>query len=176
MLMDFVPLCFCAFSFILAAKAGIFNLGTEGQYLIGCLAGLLAGIYCVGLPPAIHVLLCLLVAFVAGALWGTIASLLKVFLNVNELISTMMLGYVAKHLVDYLVDGPFKAGDNWISQTLSVQDSAKLSVILPGSRLNTGFLLAIALVILCTFCFFVRHLDFRCGSQESILMQLAFQE
>ena len=139
----FVPLLFSSLSFAVAHKAGFFNVGAEGQLLMGAVGAVLVGAYIEGLNPVLHVTLCILAGIVFGAIWAGIAGMLKIFLGSNELINTMMLNYVAILFVDYLVHGPIKPPDSYLYVSAAVLPSAKLPIILSKTPLHMGFIISL---------------------------------
>jgi len=141
------PIIFTALAFLFAFKSGLFNIGAEGQLLIGGFAAALVGISFNDLPSFIHVPLALLAAALAGGLWGLIPAVLKVWFGAHEVITTMMLSYVALHFTSYLVNYPFKA-PGWVPQTIPISPSAELPRLLPASQLSAAIILALLLVIL----------------------------
>lgn len=96
------PILLTGLSFAFCAKAGLFNIGAEGQFVVGGLATVLVGAY-LPMPAYIHIPLCLLAGITAGALWGVIAGALKVYFNVNEVISTIMLNWIALFFNNFIV-------------------------------------------------------------------------
>ncbi len=97
------PIIFTGLSVTFAFRTGLFNIGAEGQYIIGALTAALVGYFVQGLPPVIHILLALALAGVAAGIWGGIAGLLKSRFGVNEVISTIMLNWIALYLNNYIV-------------------------------------------------------------------------
>ncbi|NOJ97232.1 ABC transporter permease [Corallococcus coralloides] len=135
-------------SVAVAFKVGLFNIGAQGQMIWGALAAALVGAH-VSLPGVLHVPLALIAAAVAGAAWASIAGVLKLKRGVHEVISTIMLNWVAVSLVDnWLVIGPLRAvaeGASSITGTAEILPSAQLPRLLgDSSRLNLGFPLALA--------------------------------
>ena len=110
------PLLFTALAFLFAYKAGLFNIGAEGQLLIGALAAAVVGISLNGFPSIIHIPLALMAGAFFGGLWALIPALLKTELGANEVITTMMLTYVATYFTGYLVNDVFKE-PGWVAQT-----------------------------------------------------------
>ncbi|WP_339063180.1 ABC transporter permease [Tepidibacillus marianensis] len=96
------PLIITGLSVAFAFRTGLFNIGAEGQYIIGSLAAALAG-YFLKLPPVIHVIVVILIAAAAAGLWGGIAGYLKGKFGVHEVISTIMLNWIALYLNNYVV-------------------------------------------------------------------------
>lgn len=139
-------LTFTGLSVTVAFRVGLFNIGAQGQLVVGALAAAVVGAK-LELPAFAHVTLALLVAAMAGALWALLPALLKLKRGVHEVISTIMLNWVAISLVDnWLVVGPLRAsasGDNSISGTDQILASAELPRLLGDvSRLNLGLVLA----------------------------------
>ena len=149
-LMQATPIIFTSIAFLVSYKAGLFNIGAEGQFLIGAIASAVVGIYLEGLPWIIHAPLALIAGMVAGGLWGLIPALLKTRFEAHEVITTMMLSYVAQFLTSYLVNYPFKA-PGWVSQTVRLPASAELARILPPTQLSAGIYIAVALVAVIWF-------------------------
>ncbi|MCP3144063.1 ABC transporter permease [Pyxidicoccus xibeiensis] len=138
-------------SVAIAFKVGLFNIGAQGQMLLGALAAAVVGAQ-VSLPGVLHVPAALLAAALAGAAWAGIAALLKLYRGVHEVISTIMLNWVAVSLVDaWLVVGPLRGvaeGGQSITGTAEIQPTAALPRLLGDlSRLNLGFLLALLLAV-----------------------------
>lgn len=140
-------LTFTGLSVTVAFRVGLFNIGAQGQLVVGALTAAVVGAQ-LSLPAPLHLTLCLLAAAIAGALYALIPAILKLKRGVHEVISTIMLNWVAISLVDnWLVVGPLRAtatGDNSISGTDQILPTAELPRLLgEGSRLDLGFLLAI---------------------------------
>lgn len=138
------PLIFSGLAVAFAFKAGLFNIGGQGQLLVGALASGVAGFAIDGLPAIIHVPLALLIGGLVGGLYGAIPGALKTYTGAHEVITTIMLNFVAINLTDYLADGPLKdtEGLGIIARTPAVLESA---VIPPIGPIPTGFLLAVLL-------------------------------
>ena len=149
-LMQATPIIFTSIAFLVSYKAGLFNIGAEGQFLMGAIASAVVGIYLEGLPWIIHAPLVLIAGMVVGGLWGLIPALLKTRFEAHEVITTMMLSYVAQFLTSYLVNYPFKA-PGWVSQTVRLPASAELTRILPPTQLSAGIYIAVALVAVIWF-------------------------
>ncbi len=152
-------LTFTGLSVTVAFRVGLFNIGAQGQLVVGALAAAVVGAK-VALPGFLHVTLCLAVAAVAGALYALLPAILKLKRGVHEVISTIMLNWVAISLVDnWLVVGPLRAaasGDNSISGTDQILPSAELPRLLgESSRLNLGIVLALVAAI-ATWIFLTR--------------------
>ena len=159
------PVTLAALGIGLAFRAGLFNIGAEGQLLMGGIAAVIVGFAIDDLPHAIHLTLALLAGALAGAAWGAIAGWLKAATGAHEVITTIMLNLIAMRLVDYLLRSPLiqrPGRSDPISQ--SVLPSAELPKILiwmdPNMRLHAGILLAIAMVALVYWLLFRTTLGF----------------
>lgn len=137
------PLLFTSLGVLVALRAGQFNIGGEGQIYLGGLGSTLIGLYVQGLPALIHIPLALLTGFLFGAVWGWIPGYLKAMLGVNEVITTLLLNYIAVNLVSYLVQNPLKAPNAPSAYSPLIAKSAQLLIILPESLAHAGILLAL---------------------------------
>lgn len=149
-LMQATPIIFTSLAFLISYKAGLFNIGAEGQFLMGAIASAFVGIHFEGLPWIIHIPLVLLAGGIAGGIWGLIPALLKSRFDAHEVITTMMLSYVAQYFTSYLVNYPLKA-PGWVSQTVRLPASAELVRILPQTQLSAGIYIAGFMVVLVWF-------------------------
>ena len=144
------PIIFTALAFIFAFKCGLFNIGAEGQLLIGGFTAALVGISFGDLPIYVHLPLALLAGAAGGALWGFIPGILKARLGAHEVITSMMLSYVALYITSYMVNYPFIAPPGWVAQTVLVAPSAELPRILPPTQLSASIFIAIGMAIITT--------------------------
>ncbi len=148
------PLLLTGLGVVVAWKAGMFSIGGEGQLLMGALAGMAMGKVGALLPAPLLTLLIILAGAGAGALWGGFAGWLRVKRSVQEVISTIMLNYIALYMVGWMVEGPLQEKARRVSQSDPLPDSVLLARILPPSltngataRLHSGTLIAIAAVV-----------------------------
>lgn len=138
------PLILAGLAVAFAFRTGLFNIGVEGQLIVGWLASVTVGIL-IDAPIYIHLPLAILAGALAGALWGFIPGILKARFYVHEVIVTIMLNYVALHIANYLIRSYLLApGERTerIQQTASLA-SPFLQSITDYSRLHYGFLIAI---------------------------------
>ena len=149
-----IPLLIMGLAISIAFKNGFWNIGGEGQFLAGATLSTWLALSLSGLPPVVLSILCFLAGFIGGAVWGGIAGLIKVHFNVNEVISTLMLNYVALYMVEFLIRGPLMDQTSAISTGMVFPQSALIpaSIILPRliqrTRLHAGLFLAIIVLIL----------------------------
>jgi len=136
------PLMFSGLAVAFAFKAGMFNIGAQGQLLLGAMTAAIIGFKVSGLPAYIHAPLALLAGALAGALYGAIPGALKTYTGAHEVITTIMLNYVAINITDYLADGPFKdtSPGNIVARTPPILDTARIPAI---GNLPVGFIIAL---------------------------------
>jgi ABC-type uncharacterized transport system permease subunit len=137
------PLILAGLAVALAFKGGVFNIGAEGQLLVGAAASVATALTLRALPGPIALIAALIAGSIAGALWAAIAAELRRRFHVLEIISTIMLNFIAIHLVSYLVRGPLQEPTRIFPQTESLEPAARLPIVLPGTRLHLGFVIAV---------------------------------
>src|SRR4029453_2911522 len=157
------PFIFAGLAVAIAFKAGLFNIGVEGQYAIGALCAGYVG-YQVSAPTAIHLPLTILAGMAGGMLWAAVPALLKVYRGAHEVISTIMMNFVANAVLLYLLSGalkdPNQQGSIAQQQTPPVKPTAQVGSMVPffnsigfsfrGSAPGTWFfVLAIVAAVLC---------------------------
>ncbi len=150
MLTRSTPLIFTGLALAIGFKAGVFNIGAEGQLLLGGLTAALVGAYW-KIPPFFHPAVALILGALVGAAAGWIPGWMKVKKGINEVVVTILMNYVAIYFTNFLVRGPFKYG--YLPRTKPIMDSAKLPVIIPGTRLHFGFVLAILVAFFFHYIF-----------------------
>jgi general nucleoside transport system permease protein len=104
-LIQFTVLVLTGLAVAFAFRCGMFNIGGQGQYIVGTVAAIYVGTSLSGLPTAAHVLVCMVVATVAGALWAGIAGFLKASVGAHEVITTIMLNWIALWVASYMING-----------------------------------------------------------------------
>jgi simple sugar transport system permease protein len=136
------PLVLSGLAVAFAFKAGLFNIGAQGQLLFGAMVSALVGFGIKGLPAGCHIPLALLAGAAAGALYGAIQGALKAYTGAHEVITGIMLNYVAINLTDYLSSSPFRdpAPGNIIARTPLILESSRIPS--PGG-IPLGFILAV---------------------------------
>lgn len=143
----FVPLLLTGLAYMVAERAGMFNMGVEGELYLGALAGAAIAIYLPQSMPGWLIVICSLAgSMIVGALWALIPALLKLRLQVNEVCSTILLNYVAINFTNYMVLGPMDGGAS-SPQSLPIAPQAVLTKIMPPSRANIGLFLALILLV-----------------------------
>jgi general nucleoside transport system permease protein len=138
-------LLFAALGVALAFRGGLFNIGAEGQLVVGALCAAVAG-SALHFPKMLEVPACLAAGAAGGAAWAFIAGWLKARYGASEVITTIMLNYVAYLGANYLVAGPLR-GSASAPETAVISSSAMLNAIVPLTRLTAAFPLALLTAI-----------------------------
>jgi len=154
-----IPLILIGTGLTLAFRAKFWNIGAEGQMLMGAIFATWTGLYFGGTQPSyIVVPLIFISGFIGGALWGIIPAILKIKYSINEVISTLMLNYICAEFLTMLIVGPWKGKQRFgFPGTNNFSDSVVLGLI-PGSRIHyaTLILAIICAVILCVIIYKTR--------------------
>ncbi len=146
------PLILTGLAVAIAFRAGVFNIGAEGQFVVGAAAAAATALALGTLPAVLLIPIVLATGAIAGSLWASVAALLRVRFHVLEVISTIMLNFVALHLVSYLVRGPLQEPTHIYPQTPAFGEHARLPRFGPTTRLHLGFAIA---VVACVVAWWV---------------------
>lgn len=134
-----IPLITTGVAVALPFRAGLFNIGAEGQYLAGAMACTTIGVVFKDLPGVLLLPMVLIAGMGAGAIWAGIAGVLKATVGAHEVVTTIMLNYIAQWLLRYLIiGGPLQLGPG-TSKSLPIGAGARLATILPNSNTLTIF-------------------------------------
>ena len=150
------PLILTGLSVAFSFRTGVFNIGAEGQFVMGSLAACVVGIK-LSLPAPLHVLVCILAAMAAGAVWGAIVGLLKVKKGINEVLSYIMFNWIAFYFSNYVVNIPAIHREGGGEATRDIADTAR--ILMPEAirkatdcqSANWGILLAIIAAVIIWF-------------------------
>lgn len=148
-----IPLMLCAIGLALAFKSSIWNIGAEGQLLMGAIGATWVALYVMpNAPRSILLPTMFLVGAIFGAIWALIPAILKIRFNINEIIVSLMMNYIAIELVNYLVYGPWRSPFEWgFPYSTKFPLNAQIPRIL-GTRLHyPTFILALSFSILLYF-------------------------
>lgn len=149
------PLILGGLAFAIAARAGLFNIGIEGQMIVGGLAAGLVGAAGFGLPIYLYLPLALIAGMIAGGIWGAIPGYLKAKSGAHEVISTIMLNYLAMRLSAWVVRSddifPVRPG---LQATDTVAKAAQLPRLIDRTRLHAGFIIALAAAAILGYLLF----------------------
>lgn len=159
------PLILAGLSVALAFRAGLFNIGAEGQALIGGMFAVWVGFSITGLPLLVHLPLAVLAGIVGGAAWGFIPGFLKARTGAHEVITTIMLNYIALRLVDYLLKtSVFQREGRNDPVSKNIEPSAQLPAFLngidPALRVHAGLFIALAAAFLVYWLLFRTTIGF----------------
>ncbi|MDU4861924.1 MAG: ABC transporter permease [Terrisporobacter othiniensis] len=149
------PYILTGLSIAFAFKTGLFNIGAEGQFIIGALVATVVG-YSINLPAIIHIPLTIILAGLAGGLWGSIAGFLKSKFGINEVIATIMLNWIAFYLSNFMISSSFISVPN-SEASVNIQDSASIGIdwlkglVGPATSVNWGIIISIVLVLVIWF-------------------------
>jgi len=151
------PLIFTGLCAAFAYKCGVFNLGGEGQFIIGAVTSIAACLL-LGLKGPGGVFVSLVLGMLAGAVWGAIPGIMKVTRGLNEMITSIMLNYVATLFMGYVYTNLLREGST--PQTPAIDESLKLAD-LPGTKTHWGFLLAVLLAVFLTYVIYRTSFGFQ---------------
>ncbi|GIK75811.1 MAG: ABC transporter permease [Chloroflexota bacterium] len=160
------PLLLVALGICISFRGGVINIGGEGQIIVGALAATAFTLWLRDWPGWLLLPLTLIVGALAGAVWGGIAGVLKARLNVNEILSTVMLNAIALQLMNFLLRGPMldpaqiAAGTN-IAQSEALPRSVWLTRLAPPTLLHSGVILALVLAVLVYLLLWRTTIGFR---------------
>ncbi len=133
------PLILIAEGLAIGFKARIYNIGAEGQLIIGALFGGGVAIYMDGSDSAWVIPAMVVAGAIGGALWGALPAWLRTHFNAQETLTTLMLTYVATFILSYMVHGPWRdPGGMNFPQSIMFGDNALFSILFEGSRVNTS--------------------------------------
>ena len=159
------PLGLAALGIALGFRAGLFNIGAEGQLLLGGMAAVFVGFYFTNLPMFVHLPLALLAGAIAGALWASIAGCLRAYAGAHEVITTIMLNLVAFRLVEYLLRTSLFQGagrTDPVSETIRATAALPklIGFIDPNLRIHAGLFVVIAMVAVVYWLLFYTKTGF----------------
>lgn len=136
------PLVLSGLAVAVGLRAGLFNIGAQGQLLSGSLAAAWAGVTFDGLPGYIHIPVALIIGAFFGSVVAGISGLLKAYRGVHEVITTIMLNSIVMAIADYLASGRLREPDQFLTRTSEIAESAKLPIF---GNLPSGFFIAVIL-------------------------------
>ncbi len=143
-----VPLILTALTFSICVRAGMFNIGAEGQLYMGALAAVTVGYFT--LPSGLHVIAGIIFAMIAGAVWSLVPAILKITRGVSEVISTIMFNWIARFLAFYMVAfilvDPLRG-----EKTISIPMSARFPILVRGTDLSYSLFAAVLFAIIMYF-------------------------
>lgn len=156
------PIIICALGLSFCFRANQWNIGAEGQLLCGAMSASATALYFIDNEAGYVIYLVILAGILAGMAWASIPALLKIKLNTNEILTSLMLTYIAVQLLQFLVYGPLKDPDGFgFPESKLFSDNALLKPIIEGTRLHQGVILAPILTAMVYFIFHHHLLGYR---------------
>jgi len=142
------PILLAGLAVALPLRAGLFNIGAEGQIYLGALFATWAALYLPEMPGWIHIIVCSVAGAVGGGLWGLFPGFLKAYHGINEVIVTLLMNYIGINLVSYFVSGPMLAEGAPYPYSDEIPESLWLPYILPGTDAHLGAVIGIVLAVI----------------------------
>lgn len=153
-----IPLLLCGLGVAVAYRLSIWNIGAEGQFTVGAIAAAGVALYLPQLPTALYIPAMVIAGMAAGAIWGLFTAIPRAFFQVNELITSLMLNYVALLLLDYLVYGPWRDPNGFNFPGTREFDLSQQLLTLFGTRIHLGLFFGLgAALLLALFMNYTRH-------------------
>jgi simple sugar transport system permease protein len=153
------PLMLVGLGISIAFRCRVWNIGGEGQVVFGAIIATLVGMT-FEMSAIVLLLAIICLSFLIGAMWGALAGVLKAKFEVNEVIITIMMNYIAIYVLNYLIRGPMSIGGGWPRSSI-ITSSAWLPKLIPGTRLHAGFLFALLFAVLTYVLLFKTPLGYR---------------
>ncbi|MGX7100495.1 ABC transporter permease [Globicatella sanguinis] len=147
------PILLTSLATLMSFRAGLYNMGSEGQLYLGGFAAAYVGFTFNGLPFYIHIFLCILAGMLIGMTYSMFSGILRAYLNVDEMVSTLMMNYVAVLLTTWLASYPFRAPGSSNPQTVNINETAIIPRITNSSQLHYGIFIAIIVFIIIYLIF-----------------------
>jgi ABC-type uncharacterized transport system permease subunit len=148
MLVHAIPLTLIGLGVSFALRAGLFNIGSDGQFLAGAIASVFFAPYFSGWGLA-GLFAFLAFGFVGGALLGAFVGYLRARFGASEIIVTIMLNYVMMQMTSYLIRGPMQETSRFWPQSYLIPDDCMLPVLIRGTRLHAGLMVALVMMVVC---------------------------
>jgi ABC-type uncharacterized transport system permease subunit len=146
-----VPRLLPALGIALALRAGLWNIGAEGQIYVGAAAATAVALFGPQLLFPLGTALALVVAMSVGAVWAAIPGILRAYRGLNEVITTLMMVYIAVQLTNFLIEGPWLVANSTWPATPLIPAPFKLPLIWPGTLVNAGIIVALLGVAILGF-------------------------
>lgn len=155
------PLLIISQGLVIAFRCKMINIGAEGQLYMGALFATIFALNFTGSFIVFNLLLLLIIGFLGGAFWGSVAGILREKLGVNEIFGTIMLNWIAIFFVSYIVSGPMKDPVAWINTTKAFSTSFTFPILITATRFHAGFIVGLIFVPLTYLFLFKTIWGFR---------------
>lgn len=142
-----IPLCLVGLGITIAFKANVFNIGGDGQFIIGASVALAFAELASQLPQPLGLLILLAAGMAGGAFWAGIAGVLRARFGANEIIATILLNYVAIHTVSFLIRGPLQENAGIFPRTERLPPALSLDNLIEGTRISSALIVVVVAVI-----------------------------
>jgi simple sugar transport system permease protein len=150
-----IPLLLCGLGVSIAYRIAIWNIGAEGQFIAGALSATAVTIYFPSMPTFLVIPIMVIMGILGGAIWGLLTAIPRAYFQVNELITSLMLNYIALLLLNYFVFGPWKDPKGFNFPGTPEFESYAQIATLGGTRLHLG--LIFGLVAVALYAFFIKY-------------------
>ena len=155
------PILLIAVGLAICFQGKIWNIGAEGQFTVGAIFGSGVAIFLPNINNYSLLLLCLIAGILGGAIWASIPALLKVRFNANEILTSLMLNYIAISLLNYFVRGPLKDPEGFnFPESAIFSQFATLPSLLTGTRLHLGVIFALLTAVIASVIMWRSHFGF----------------
>jgi simple sugar transport system permease protein len=142
------PLLLAGLAVAVPMRAGLFNIGGEGQIYIGALFATAAALYLPATTPVLDISICALAGMVGGGLWAFIAAYLKAYRGINEVITTILLNYIGIYVVSYFVNGPMKEPGAVYPSSPEISMDLWLPIVMPRTDAHLGGAIGLAAALM----------------------------
>lgn len=144
------PLLLGGVGVAIGIKAGVWNIGAEGYMYAGAIAAGAVGLVPLPVPPIVHILIAFLAAMVFAGIWGLVPAYLRAYKGVNEVVTTIMMNYVAIYFINWMVQEPqpMAEPDSFFPMSKMIAPATKLPILMSGTSLHPGFIIGITACIL----------------------------
>lgn len=146
-LLKWIPLTLVALAFTVPLSSGKFNIGAEGQMIVGAIGATAVGIIFTDLPAYLLLPMVIIAGVLAGALWGLIAAWLLYQFNINEILTTVLLNFISFALIDYIATGPWRDPAAGHPTTIPIGAGGFLPMLINNPPLHSGIFLALLVAI-----------------------------
>ena len=160
-LVRMTPFLLMATGIAFSNRVGVLNIGAEGQYIIGAITATWVTLALQQVvSPGLSITASIVLAIIMGGLWAAFAGVLKAYLGINEIVTTVIMNWLAFKLLQWLLRGPLKSptAQMW---PMSPPLTATLPYIIPGAGLHAGFLIAVAVAVMAYYLLFRTNFGFK---------------
>ncbi|MEH6626517.1 MAG: ABC transporter permease [Motiliproteus sp.] len=147
------PILLAGLAVVLPLRAGLFNIGAEGQIYLGALFATIVSLYLPEMPAWLHVIAAIVAGMIGGALWALIPAILKAYYGINEVIVTLLMNYVGINIVSFFVGGPMMEEGAPYPYSEEIREELWLPILMPGTDAHIGALIGLVLAVVMYLVF-----------------------